>query len=141
MALSSLVFGLGWKVAMPLAITNVGEAFAAAWMVRRAYPRFGQFLSAREILWFVAVAGIAVPLVVAFVGALFVHIAGRAPYWTTWRDWFTAHAVGVIAFGPPMILLLGGYINRWMKRVDRIRAIEAWAIMLAVCAVATVTFG
>lgn len=141
MALSSLVFGLGWKAAVPLAIANICEAFAAAWLVRRAYPRFGQFSSAREILWFVALAGIAVPLVVAFVGALLVHLAGPAPYWTTWRDWFTAHAVGVIAFGPPMILLLGGYIKKWVRRVDRIRAIEAWAIMLSVCVVAMVTFG
>lgn len=141
MILASVVFGLGWKVAIPLSFANISEAFAAAWLVRRAYPRFGQFLSAREILWFVAIAGVVVPGIVAFIGALLVHWGAHAPYWATWRDWFTAHAVGVIAFGPPMTLLFGGHIRQWTHNLSQTKLLEATAIMVAVGTVALVTFG
>lgn len=141
MALATILFGLGWKVAAPLAVANVGEAYAAAWLVRRAFPRFGHFRSAKETFWFVITAGLAVPLAVAFVGALFVHLAAHTPYWTTWRDWFTAHAVGFIAFGPPMALIFGGQVKRWVYSASRRRACEAAAILLAVAAVASATFG
>lgn len=141
MALSGALFGLGWKVAGPLALANVGEAYAAAWLVRRTFPRFGQFRSAKEIFWFVLVAGLMVPCLVAFIGALFVNLVAHAPYWAIWRDWFTAHAVGMIAFGPPLTLIFGGHMKRWAVDASLRRSLEAGGIMAAVIAVALMTFG
>ncbi len=141
MALAGSLFGLGWKVAAPFSILNIGEAFAAAWVVRRVFPRFGQFQSAREIFWFVLAGGLAVPAVVALGGALLVHLATHAPYGAIWRDWFTAHAVGLIAFGPPLTLMLGGQMKKWAREAGRQRLAEACAIMLLVAASAIATFG
>ncbi|MPT48562.1 MAG: diguanylate cyclase [Sphingobium sp.] len=141
MVISTLLFGLGWRVAVPLALANVAEAYVAAWCVRRTFPRFGQFGSSIEIFWFTLIAGVAVPAIFATVGALFVNLVAGTPYLATWRDWFTAHAVGMIAFGPPMIFLLGGHLKRWSYAVSRSKALETVAIMAFVLAVCIITFG
>lgn len=120
--------GLGPAAAFPLAIINIGEALAAAWLLRRFMPVASHLESPREIAILVLVPGCLVSIAGAFPGAAVAHLVADVPYWTNWLGWTTGHALGVLTVLPLAKLLLGGDVMEWARSAQRREWIEATAI-------------
>ena len=58
---SGLLFGIAGIGTLSLPCVALTEACVAAWMVKRAFPRFGRFQSVPEASAFLLIAGIMVP--------------------------------------------------------------------------------
>lgn len=138
---ASLLFGFQGGVAIPLPLVCIAEAYAAAWLVKRVFPGFGRFQSVPEVAWFLLVAGVIVPATTAFAGALCAHIARDLPYWAAWRDWYTGHALGLVAFAPPLLLTLRGQTRQWIASSGRKRLGEVVGLLGLVAAATLLTFG
>jgi diguanylate cyclase (GGDEF)-like protein/PAS domain S-box-containing protein len=137
---ASVLFGFHGLVAIPLPLLCIAEAWLAAWLIRRLYPRFGRFQSLPEVGSFLLVAGVIVPALTAFGGALCAHIARDLPFWPAWRDWYAGHALGLVTFAPPLLLTLRGEARQWIAS-DKSRMGEA-ALLLGLVALASLaTFG
>ncbi|EJL30941.1 PAS domain S-box/diguanylate cyclase (GGDEF) domain-containing protein [Novosphingobium sp. AP12] len=139
--LASQLFGIHGWVAVPLPFICVAEAYAAAWLVKRTYPRFGRFQSVPEVASFLVIGGVAVPVVTALLAAWSIHHGRDIPYWTAWRDWYAGHALGIVAFAPPLLLTLRGQTRQWISAADGNRFAEAVILLGLVVAASLVTFG
>ncbi|WP_156427304.1 sensor domain-containing diguanylate cyclase [Novosphingobium sp. Fuku2-ISO-50] len=140
-ALAIACFGLGAAVALPLAVIGVIEAWGAAFVVKRVYPRFGRLQSIDEVVRFLGVAGLLLPAASGVPAAWFVHFATGLPYDQAWRDWFAAHALGFIAFSPPLLLARQGEAIKWMRSASPDQKREAAILLGIVALVTTITFG
>ncbi|MBO9723228.1 MAG: diguanylate cyclase [Novosphingobium sp.] len=138
---ASFLFGMQALAAIPLPLLCIAEAWLAAWLIRRLYPRFGRFQSLPEVASFLLVAGVLVPALTAFGAALSAHLARDLPYWPAWRDWYAGHALGLVTFAPPLLLTLRGEARQWFASSERSRMREA-ALLLGLVALASLlTFG
>ncbi|MEE4452980.1 diguanylate cyclase [Novosphingobium resinovorum] len=127
--MASFLFGMRGPVSLALPLICVGEAYAAAWWLKRAYPRFGRFQSVPEVAWFIFIGGVAVPMLTALLAAA-CAVAGRGiPFWDGWRDWYAGHALGLVAFAPPLLLTLRGQTYRWIGSARRSRQFEAIGLL------------
>lgn len=138
--LASLVFGVGGYAAVGVGCICVGEAFAAAWLLKRFCPRYGHFASVVEVARFLAVAGVLVPAASSTLAAACVHWRVGVPYAAAWRDWYAGHALGLIAFAPPLLLTLRGEMGRWVRAREHRRSGEAAWLLAAVFAATMLTF-
>lgn len=139
-AVAIAAFGMGWTFALPLTVTGLAEAWGAAWLIKRLYPRFGRFRAIGEAGCFFAVTGIIMPALSALPGAWCAHLASGLPYSQAWRDWFTAHALGFITFAPPMLLLRAK--ARYASRPLHTREWFEWGFWLSgVVLASAITFG
>lgn len=139
--LASFLFGFRGPVAIPLPLICIAEAHAAAWLVRRCFPRFGRFESVPEVARFLIIAGLIVPATTAFLGALCAHVARDIPYWSAWRDWYAGHALGLVAFGPPLLFTLRGETRQWIASAGNRKRGEATGLLLLVALASLLTFG
>jgi hypothetical protein len=69
-------------------------------------PAFQPVSVGGETAWFLAVTGLLVPALSAIAGAWLAHSASGIPYWSAWRDWYAAHALGLVSFSPPLLLAM-----------------------------------
>lgn len=138
---ASFLFGMHALAAIPLPLLCIAEAWVAAWLIRRLYPRFGRFQSLPEVGSFLLVAGVLVPATTAFGGALCAHIARDIPYWPAWRDWYAGHALGMMTFAPPLLLTLRGEVRQWIASSDKSRTGEAALLLGLVVLASLLTFG
>jgi diguanylate cyclase (GGDEF)-like protein/PAS domain S-box-containing protein len=139
--LASLLFGIQGPVAVPLPLICLVEAYAAAWLMKRWFPRFGRFQSVPEVACFLVVCGVLLPATSALLGALCAHLARGVPYWSAWRDWYAGHALGLVAFAPPLLLTLRGQAREWVRSAGRRRSGEAAGLLAAVAVASLATFG
>ncbi|WP_420139900.1 diguanylate cyclase [Sphingomonas sp.] len=133
---ASAIFGIGGFASIPIGMISLAEAYAAAWLSRRFSPRYVKFASVADVGWFLLAAGLLVPAASATLAAPFAQLAAGAPYWAAWRDWFTGHSLGLIAFGPPLVFAQRGELQRRLFARGRRRALEI-GLMLAAVAVAS----
>ena len=140
-ALAIAWFGLGAKVALPLALIGVIEAWSAAYFVKRIYPRFGRLQSVDEVVRFLVIAGLLAPAAGASPAAWFVHLATGLPYGLAWRDWFAAHALGYLVFSPPLLLALRGEAGKWLRSAAPGQKREAALLLGIVTLASLITFG
>ncbi|HWU04664.1 MAG TPA: diguanylate cyclase [Novosphingobium sp.] len=139
--LAVFLFGYRGAVSIPLALVGVGEAWISAWLLLRLCPRFVRFHDVGQTLRFLAVAGVLAPMCGAFVGAWCAHQAGGLPFWPVWRDWYAAHALGLVTFTPPLLMIMRGEMAGWLRRPEGARAGEAAGLLGAVLLAALATFG
>jgi diguanylate cyclase (GGDEF)-like protein/PAS domain S-box-containing protein len=140
-AVAIAAYGIGGWATLPLTLTGLGEALGAAWLMKRLCPRFGRFQSVGEAVCFLAVTGVLVPAISALAGGWCAHVANRLPFAQAWRDWYTAHALGLVAFSPPLLLALRGRAGQWMRAARPRQMIEAAALLGAVVLACGFTFG
>ena len=139
--LAAAMFGFGRGVAVPLACISVGEAFAAAWLLKRVCRRIGRFQSIGEVSRFLAIAGALIPATGAVLGGWLAHYASGIPLRTAALDWYAGHALGLIALAPPLVLMFRGNLSRWRSTASRHDAFEAVGLLGAVAGACAVTFG
>lgn len=135
------LFGIGSIFTLPLALTGIAEAWGAAWLMKRLAPRFNRFQSVGETGWFLAVAGLFVPALSALAGAWLAHRAGGIPYWAAWRDWYAAHALGLVSFSPPLLMMMRARTGARLRNISRGQVLEATALLGAVVLATALTFG
>lgn len=135
------LFGIGSIFTLPLALTGIAEAWGAAWLMKRLAPRFNRFQSVGETAWFLAVAGLFVPALSALAGAWLAHRASGIPYWAAWRDWYAAHALGLVSFSPPLLLAMRARTGARLRNISRSQVLETTALLGAVVLATALTFG
>ena len=140
-AMAIVWFGFGAKAAFPLSLLGVIEAGTAAALVKKCYPHFGRLQSVKEIMWFLGVAGLLVPGVTAVPAAAVVHWASGMAYDLAWRDWFASHALGFVAFSPPLLLVMRGEGLKWLRSATLPDMREAAVLLCAVLLTSAITFG
>lgn len=138
---ASLLFGIRGIAGLALPTICIVEAYVAASLVKRAFPRFGGLKSVPEATIFLLIAGVAVPVSSGLLAAEFVHHARGISYWSAWRDWYAGHALGFIAFGPPLLLCLRGEARRWAESASHRRRMQAVGLLGLVFLASLVTFG
>jgi len=139
--LAASLFGLPGIASILLPLLCIAEACAAAWLVKRAFPRFGRFQSVLEVAWFLAICGVFVPAATACLAAFCAHAARGIPYFVAWRDWYAGHALGLVAFAPPLLLTLRGQTRSWIAAAENRRLGEALLLLGLVVVGSLVTFG
>ena len=139
-AAATTLFGFGPIAALPLALANVAEAALGALLMRRLIKKPGLFRSLPELGLLVAVSGLLMPAVTAFVGASVSVFVAHARFWSNWMGWFTAHGLGAIMFLPLTMLILSGDIGAWARKAGRRDRIEAVGLLLLLASIATLVF-
>ena len=140
-AMTIVWFGFGPRAALPLGLLGVIEAAAAAALVKTWYPRFGRLETIKELGWFFAVAGLIVPALGALPAAWFIHSVNGLAFHVAWRDWFASHALGFMAFVPPLLLVKRGEGAKWLRAATAADMREAAMLLTAVLFSLAVTFG
>lgn len=138
---ASQLFGFGGVVGVGLPLLCILEALAGAFLMRRSFPRFGRFASVREVAIFIGICGFFVPMLSAIGAAGFTTMAKDIGYWQAWRDWYAGHSLGLIIFGPPLILLLRGDVKRWARGAPAPLRHNAFGLFLLVLVAALAAFG
>lgn len=138
--IATATLGLGPVMALPLAITNVGESALTAALLHRMVGRRAVLDSHRWLIMFVFAAGIVAPMASAIVGGAFSALLLDLPFLTTAFHWYSGHALGTLAFMPIAMLIIRGDAQRLIKRMDRKKLLEAGFLLALVTAVSFVTF-
>lgn len=138
---AAALFGFGHGVALPMALISLTEAIGAAWLLKRVCGRFGRFQSVTEVTRFLGIAGVLAPAMGATLGAWCAHIVSGLPYWFAWRDWYAGHALGFVAFAPPLVLAMRGEMSQWARSVGKGGRREALGLLGAVVLACGITFG
>lgn len=119
--------GLGWVAAGPFVVVNMLEAVTAAWLFKRLADPKEPMRSLGWFFRFVAVVGLAAPLLAAFPAAAVTHWIGKDG-WAALGHFFTGHSLGNITFTPLALLVTGRKARR-----DTAAALKRrWRDMLAV---------
>jgi signal transduction histidine kinase/integral membrane sensor domain MASE1 len=130
----SLLIGL-------LFLTNCSEALIAAGGVRAFSDDPIRLDSVRRVLVFIAVAGLAAPILSSFADAAVVHELTGDPYWSVWRARMFANVLTELAVAPAIVLGV-----RALRRAPGLvaaphRIVEALALAAAIYGAGMVVFG
>jgi len=132
--------GLLRPIAFPVAAISVGEGLGAAILMTRLRARDAMQDAIRQLLIFVAVAGVIAPALAAIPGAWFISLYTPDSYVSNWTAWYTGHALGTLTFVPVLTLIFSGEAGRWLAGASAARRIETGALVLLVAAVALLVF-
>lgn len=142
-ALASIVatglFGLGWGIAPPLALLNMGESIVAALLLRRWRPSH-DFLESVDGVIGLLLAAAAAALVTAIPAGLLSGIATGRAFYGEARGWLLGHGLGVLTAAPVFLLLVQGEFARWLREASTLRRVEAAGHALMMVAVSLLVF-
>jgi len=138
--LPAMAAGDSLWVAFGLACAGLAQALAGAAMSSRSEsgPAGRTLSDLRSVFAFVAMGGIAAPVIGATLGAGFASLSGQEPaYWPIWRDWFLSNSMSILVLVPIML----GATDReqvrilWARGVDFIVAVAllaaaTWAVFV-----------
>lgn len=127
-----------WFIAS--AFLNVTEiALVAA--LARFYTSHGKpFASARTVLNFTLIAGIAIPFAISIPGAFVSGTAHNSSFWLSFWEWFFSTSFGLLIFTPMCTSLFGG---RFVHDLTENGSYPAWkigAVLLCQAALSVLVF-
>jgi diguanylate cyclase (GGDEF)-like protein/PAS domain S-box-containing protein len=131
---ATTVYGMGSRLALPLAIINLAEAAIGAWILRRTQATPNTLDSLSSVGHFLVAVGFIAPAIGAALGAVTAYVADGTSIANSWLVWFSGHSLGSITCTPLVLLLLKGEWGKWAKRVTprrRNEAIMLYAIFAA----------
>ncbi|MES2001502.1 MAG: diguanylate cyclase [Pseudomonadota bacterium] len=131
--LATGLFGLGWTLAVPLALANVAEAGIGAMLLGSAGNSNSPFESLRSLIRFLFAVGIVAPLGAALLAGASVASFGH-PFIPTAAQFFVGHALGAISFIPIFSLFVSGELAAAVRQFDRRRSVEMLVILMLVAA-------
>lgn len=137
---ATILFGLGAKVALPLAVLNMGEAIIITLVLRR-FKITGAYFESIEAVGVFVVATTVICLFTAIPGTALASLATGKDLLSQGRAWWAAHTLGMLVFAPVATLVLHGSISAWVMKLSRSRIIEALGLFVLVLATALLTFG
>ena len=97
---ANLIVGFNAITSTGYTLINLGESFAAMWLVRRYSPDAIRLRQASDVTSLFAYCVLAAGTVGAPIAAGLASLASNANFWTVLRTWWTADASGVILFAP-----------------------------------------
>jgi len=138
-ALSTGLLGLGWTLAVPLALINILEAAVAALLIRRRVAS----ATLDSLNWFgsfVLKVGLIAPATGATLGGLVSYELLGAGFSSAWLTWYAGHALGSLTFTPFAMLMARGDINKWILSLRGPRWQEPAFLFSVFLATTTLTF-
>ena len=125
---ATTAYGLGGRVALPLAAINLLEAAIGAWLLRRTQATPNTLDSLASTGHFLLAVGFIAPAIGGALGTLTAYTAGSASTAHNWLVWFSGHSLGSITCTPLVLLLLKGEWGKWARRVTPQRRNEAFML-------------
>ena len=122
---ATAAYGMGSRLALPLAVINMLEAANGARILRRTKETPNTLDSLSSIGHFLLAVGFIAPAIGATMGALTAYAAGGGSVARNWLVWFSGHSLGSITCTPLVLLLLKGEWGKWSRRVTPQRRNEA----------------
>jgi diguanylate cyclase (GGDEF)-like protein/PAS domain S-box-containing protein len=131
-AMASIVattaYGMGSRLALPLAVINILEAAIGAWLLRRTKATPNTLDSLQSTGHFLLAVGFIAPAICAALGAATAYAAEGGSLARNWLVWFSGHSLGSITCTPLVLLLLKGEFGKWFRRVTPQRRNEAFML-------------
>jgi diguanylate cyclase (GGDEF)-like protein/PAS domain S-box-containing protein len=125
---ATTAYGLGSRLALPLAAINLLEAAIGAWILRRTQATPNTLDSLASVGHFLLAVGFIAPAIGAALAAMTAYGAGSASLAQNWLVWFSGHSLGSITCTPLVLLLLKGEWAKWARRVTPQRRSEAFML-------------
>jgi diguanylate cyclase (GGDEF)-like protein/PAS domain S-box-containing protein len=134
---ATMAYGMGSRLALPLAAINLIEAAIGAWLLRRTKATPNTLDSLASTGHFLLAVGFIAPAIGAALGAVTAYAAGGGSIAYNWLVWFSGHSLGSVTCTPLVLLLLKGEFGKWIRRVTPQRRNEA-AMLYAIFTATTV---
>ena len=141
--IATSVFGFGPKVALPLALVNIGEGLLTAFLLRKFRPQGDYVTSGSGILILIGVAGVAVPITVSPFGGFIAWEAVGGTWLMHVMAWIVGHGLGAMLV-MPLVLLMSADARRdgapgSSLRLSPQRTVEFFGVMTLIAVVTTAT--
>ncbi|MGH6880782.1 MAG: MASE1 domain-containing protein [Hypericibacter sp.] len=129
-------------VSAMMAVANAAEIALGAWLIQRWLGAGDRFARLQEVVRFILIAGLAVPVFGAGLGAMAVHWGMGVPLLDVLPGWLLTEAIGYIVLTPMLVLWwplcqkTGGrkaWAKRWLGGWSHKRSLEAGLLGLALC--------
>ena len=104
---ASALFGPVLWASPFLALASIVEALVAAALLRRFVADCDYFRTARSVLLFAAIAGLAAPMASGLIAASVAALALHRSWAGTYLDWVLGHGLGMLIASPVTLLLDG----------------------------------
>ncbi|MCW1384182.1 diguanylate cyclase [Novosphingobium sp. KCTC 2891] len=131
------LFGLGWAPAFPLALVNVGEAAAAAMVLRRLIEAHWPRETLELVAGYYLGLGVIVPLAGATAGSAIASLIAGIDFERNFYHWLIGHAVGLLTVAPFSLVAARSFASR-RPMISRETATTR---LLLVATMALLTFG
>ncbi|MBX9882901.1 MAG: diguanylate cyclase [Sphingomonas sp.] len=138
--LATGLVGLGWAVAVPLALVNMTESVVAA-LLLRLWRRGDDALDSVDAVIGLLLAAACAALVTALPAAALSGLATGRPMFAEASAWLLGHGLGQLTVAPFFLLLLNGELGLWWRQATLLRRMEAAAHLLMIGAVSVIVFG
>jgi len=124
--------------AVVFALCNAGEALLIAWLIQSYFGSHFSFSSQRYVLGFFAALAFATAAsgVGGTAGFFLFHYSGT-PLLTTWLNWFTSDALGVVTVAPVVI----GFVRCLRDLPPKLDAVEGLISLSALAVIGAIGFG
>ena len=130
---ATVLFGMGFAAAAPLALINVAEAICGALLLRRFGGSDIGLSTGSEIAALVAAGALSAALT-GFAGAAVAHLCVNGAYWPNWVAWTSGHALGMLIVTPLALLILRGDAGGWARAISTRDLMVAAGLFLALAA-------
>lgn len=140
-AIAELGVGMPWPAIVVAYLTNAGYVVASVLLLQRFSASPPYFNNLRDASFYILVASLAVPGVVALGGAFVPILSGGSwdDYWPFWALWFASNTLGSLTITPAALLYFSDRNKSIRPALSLARSVEAimlGAILFAVCALA-----
>lgn len=134
---ANMLYGDTLLIAAGFALVNMMEVLSGCLLVRYACDLPMKLSNIRQLVSFAVLAGLIAPVIGAFGGAALISLAFDAPYWSVWKVWWIADAMGVLIVAPPLLCWNLGRIREWNSTKN---LLEMAFMLLAVIVATSVLF-
>lgn len=141
--IATSVFGFGPKPATPLAIVNIGEALATAYLLRKFRPQGDYVTSGPGILALIGIAGFAVPGATSLFGGFIAWQAVGGEWLLHTMSWIVGHGLGAMLV-MPLVLLISANARSdeagdMSLRLSPRRTVEFFFVVALIAGISTAT--
>jgi signal transduction histidine kinase len=137
--LGNMAVGNGLTFSATMAAANVIEAVVAIALLSACGIGFANLCDFGSLLIFVAVAGIAAPMLGATIGAMASGAVHHVPWRSLWLNWYPAHALATILLVPFLVSVTSDEWHR-LKRDHRLGEVAAMLALLLICGAVSAYF-
>jgi PAS domain S-box-containing protein len=125
-----------------MALVNTAEIALGAWLMQRWLGSGDRFGRLQDVVRYILIAGLLVPVFGATFGALIVHLGLDMPILAVWPSWLLTEAIGYVVLTPLLVLWWPArdpgksdksWIRQWRADWSRARVLEAALLGATLC--------
>ncbi|MGW8368363.1 MAG: MASE1 domain-containing protein, partial [Gammaproteobacteria bacterium] len=88
------------------AVANLGQAVLSAWLVRRYIAPSGWFERLRQTNWFIGIAGLLIPVMMALAATgVLQWLGSNDVFWDAWRSRYRANSIAALTLTPMIVVI------------------------------------